>query len=294
VKKGVADDIADRLAKEPTRYGRLIDAAHLDDLRTIICNPQNWRQYFGAALIEAFPHGSVEARTFLGRLVPIRHKVSHANPISVHEAVRVVCYTLDVIEALKGYYMKRNLEQEYNAPTIIRAADSLGNVYDIPGMPRGAIQLPPKLANTLWPGDRLSIEVEVDPSFERSSYSIKWGWMGAEEEAPADSERVVIDIENKHVRTIFSVSCQVISNKDWHRFGNFDDMIYIYPTECSHLRVDRRDVWPRPSARWRATSYAAKRPSRGPTFPRPQKLNNPRICPGRYRAGASATATGSA
>ena len=173
IKKQVAGDIADRRAREPLRYHRPVDAAHLDDLATVICNPENWRHYFGAALSGAFPLGNVEARTFLGRLVGIRNKLSHANPISVHEAARVTCYTLDVIEALKGYYMNRNLENEYNVPTIIRVTDSFGNVFDISGM-RGAredaIVRKAESSGDLRPGERLSIEIEVDPSFERSNY----------------------------------------------------------------------------------------------------------------------------
>jgi hypothetical protein len=58
IKKPVADDIAERLKDEPLRYYRPVDAAHLGDLVTVICNPFNWRQYFGAALSKAFPLGA--------------------------------------------------------------------------------------------------------------------------------------------------------------------------------------------------------------------------------------------
>jgi Swt1-like HEPN len=196
IKKQVAGDIADRRAKEPLRYHRPVDAAHLDDLVTVLCNPQNWRHYFGAALSGAFPLGNEEARTFFGRLVGVRNKLSHANPISVHEAARVICYTLDVIEALKGYYMNGNLENEYNVPMIIRVTDSFGNVFDVSGL-RGDQEFTTRTSSSLRPGDRLSIEIEIAPSFERSSYCLKWGWSRKGSGEEEDSERIVIEIENR-------------------------------------------------------------------------------------------------
>ena len=228
IKKPVRRGIADRRAREPLRYPRPVDAAHLGDLVIIICNPENWRPYFGVALTEAFPLGSEEARTFLGRLVDVRNKLSHANPISVHEAARVICYTLDVIEALKGHYMNRNLEREYNVPTIIRVTDSFGNEFDVSRIRYGAgsIVLKKAPAGVLRPGERLSIEVEIDPTFERSSYCINWFWPEMMS-AAGDSERIVIAIENRHVREDFRVSCTVKSTREWHKLGDYDDLIHI-------------------------------------------------------------------
>ncbi len=229
IKKQVADDIADRRAREPLRYYRPVDAAHLGDLITVICNPENWRHYFGVALSEAFQAGNEEARIFLGRLVDVRHRLSHANPISVHEAARVICYTLDVTQALKGYYMQRNLEKEYNVPTIIRVTDFFGNLFDVSGK-RGypepsVIQFNATLLGSLRPGDRLSIEAEIDPSFERSSYRTRWKWPGTLKSA--HGEQVTIDIEYRHVHQIFPVACFVISNEEWHKFGDYDDRVSI-------------------------------------------------------------------
>jgi hypothetical protein len=225
IKKEVADAVADRRAKEPGRYSRSVDAAHLGDLVTIICNPENWQHHFGAALREAFPLGAGEARFFLGRLVGVRNKLSHANPISVHEAARVICYTMDVTEALKGHYMNRNLGSEYNVPTIIRITDSLGNVLTAtpPNFITGDFSATP-----LRPGDCFSIEAEIDPTFERSGYRVKLKWSGqSRDERHEDSERAIIHIENRHVREAFDVQCMVISTREWHKFGDFDDFARI-------------------------------------------------------------------
>jgi hypothetical protein len=226
----VRKSIVRRQREEPQRYQRPVDAALLDDLVTVICNPFNWKQYFGAALSKAFPLGNDEARSFLKRLVPIRNKLSHANPISVHEAARVICYTLDVIQALKDYYMKQNLEKDYNVPTIIRVTDSLGNVCNV-SSERGDKEggFPCRFNRTpsgyLRPGDRLSIEVEVDPSFERSSYRIQWIWNSMKPEEDKDCRRIVIDFENRHVKQEFAVWCRVISSEEWHKLGGYDDEV---------------------------------------------------------------------
>lgn len=232
IKKEVAHDIAQRRAKEPLRYHRPVDAAHLDDLVTILCNPENWRRHFGAVLLRTFPQGHEEARTFLNRLVDVRHKLSHANPISVHEAARVICYTWDVREALKVYYRERNLEKEYNAPTIIRVTDSLGNVAYDSDIRRnrtgaGVCRFSSGPSGSVRPGERLSIEVEVDPSFDRSDYTIRWSWPVAPGVSYKDSDRFVLDIEQTHIRPEFSIYCQVISDKSWHRLGSYDDSVAI-------------------------------------------------------------------
>lgn len=231
IKKSVADEIAKRRAKEPPRYHRPVDAAQLSDLVIIICNPENWLHRFGNALSEAFPLGSQEARALLNRLVDVRNKLSHANPISVHEAARVISYTLDVIEALKGYYVTQNLEKEYNVPTVIRLADSLGNVFDVSGK-RGDreasfIQFDARRSGSLRPGERLSIEAEIDPSFERSIYRIHWHWPPSFSSSE-DNEQILIEIDNRHVRQTFTVTCLIISNNNWHKHGDYDDRIFIH------------------------------------------------------------------
>src|SRR5262245_25800378 len=83
--------------REPDRYPRLIDAALLDTEIDIICNPKLFGAHFRNALVEAFPEGVEEARTFLRRLLPSRNALSHANPILVRQCEQVVCYSNDVI-----------------------------------------------------------------------------------------------------------------------------------------------------------------------------------------------------
>jgi hypothetical protein len=228
-KKKTIEAIEGRRRNEPSRYARPIDAATLGDLVGAICTRENYDRHFGEALRGAFPEGHPEARTFLNRVVDIRNKVSHANPISVHDAIRAICYSQDVIASLKEHYAAMNQQRDYDVPTIIRVADSLGNV-------RHESELGPRLgmrdfrdgaSGRLYPGDRLAIEVEVDPTFERSSYWLQWRWRLMKLAHPMDTERVVIEIDTSHVGDPFDVVCQITSNKPWHRGGDYDDRVEL-------------------------------------------------------------------
>ena len=127
-KTATAANIKERYDNHPSQYLRIIDATHLDDLVNVICKEAYYKRYFKEPLKAAFPEGNEEARTFLNKIVEIRHRLAHANPISVHDATRALCYTQDVIASLKEYYTAMNRGSEYNVPMIIRVANSQGNV----------------------------------------------------------------------------------------------------------------------------------------------------------------------
>ena len=104
----------------------------------------------------------------------------------------------------------------WNVPTIIRITDSLGrDLYN---------QIKSNKDVVLHVGDTYYIDVEVDPSFERESYTIKW--------TVADSF-VVDEFYNKNrfmkkfttsdVNERFSIICEIISSNDWHKMGDTDD-----------------------------------------------------------------------
>jgi hypothetical protein len=175
-KSETAAEIEARRGREPSRYPRPIDAAHLDDLVRVICKHENYTRHFREALHTAFPQGNEEARTFLNRVVEIRHNLSHATPLSVHDALRVICYSQDVLASLKGYYTAMNEKNEYNVPMIMKIADSQGNVCESTEIVRnatgaGLCAFQVKPSGRFYPGDRIAIEVEVDPSFEHSERS---------------------------------------------------------------------------------------------------------------------------
>lgn len=96
------------------RFPRPIDGALLDDLVDIVCNPELYNSHFKGPLNDVFPVGCQMARTILSRLISPRNALYHANPVSIQEALRILCYSEDVISALKADYQRRGLHQQFN------------------------------------------------------------------------------------------------------------------------------------------------------------------------------------
>ena len=93
----------------------------------LLCTDKFYQLMFKDILIHSYPQGNNEAREFLGRLIPIRNKLSHSNPITIREAEKAICYSNDFIDGVKEYYKKEGKDRMYNVPTIIRIIDSLPN-----------------------------------------------------------------------------------------------------------------------------------------------------------------------
>lgn len=225
--KQIREHIKSRKQGDPSRYHRLIDAALLDDLISIICNPNLYENHFKESLKNAFPNGHEEARTFLRRIADPRNNLSHANPISVRQAEQIICYSNDIIDSLKDFYQSKNMNKLYNVPKIIKMKDSLGNIKDCSEtkIPRSSTGGVVSFSNDtlIYPGDSLSIQVDIDPSFDPSTYNIKWS--NTRLGKIVDGYNLVLNIEERHVHTSFNLICIVTSNKSWHRFGNYDDRI---------------------------------------------------------------------
>ena len=226
----IRESITNRYQSNQERYSRLIDAAMLDDAIDIVCHPKLFSKYFKEPLSDAFPEGREEARTFLLRLTEPRNHLSHANPISIRQAEQVICYTHDVIDFLKSYYNRKNMGKEYNAPSIIRITDSFGlDKHSGQFKSRGAIHRFDDEKALLRPGDKLSIEVEIDPSYDTSEYTIKWDYSNqSAENRPINGPKCTIEFNTSHVTSNFVVTCTVTSNKEWHRFGRLDDQVRIH------------------------------------------------------------------
>jgi hypothetical protein len=223
--------MTERTSKEPKRFSRPIDAALLDEEISIICNPALYKSYFKDALSSVFPQGHESARNFLQRLVPIRNALYHANPLSVHDAYRVLCYSMDVIEGLKSYYARINMSQLYNVPTVIRICDSLGHVVHLSTSNRtpdgyAIIDYSNDVSAYLQCGDTLSIEVDVDPTFDSHDYEIKWQIANIGGPMTTGGKFHLL-LTDRYVSTRFCVVCHVISKKAWHKLGSFDDQLDI-------------------------------------------------------------------
>lgn len=235
IKKETRESIVARYQGATDRYSRQIDAALLDDTIGIICKQRLFEQYFREPLQAAFPDGHHEARTFLRRLVEPRNRLYHANTISVRQAEQVICYSNDVINSIKLFYLNNSMSQDYNVPTIIKVEDSFGHSVHDGGIKRnntgaGLIDFRDDSRSDLRPGDTLSIEVEIDPSFDQSEYDVSWIVGGViPTHAPLRSNKIIIDIDQSHVTNSFDIFCNVKSKLDWHRFGDYDDsVVFIY------------------------------------------------------------------
>jgi hypothetical protein len=229
INRKIIQNVNDRIKHEPKRFPRCIDAFFLSDLIYIICRDDLYNKFFTDPFFKAFPDGNNEARTFLARLEDPRNALSHAHPISNRQAEQVICYCRDIIDSLKEYYFKMGTEREYNVPRIIKVTDSFGNTIHLHEIENLSFfwKLNHEYKNYLRPGDTLGVEVEIDPSFDPSSYTIEWKINGSTINEYNNNTKISFDIEAKHVRTHFSVSCYIISNKIWHKHGDWDDDIGI-------------------------------------------------------------------
>jgi len=231
ISRKIMQEVKKRIEQESERFPRCIDAFFLSDLIYIICRDDLYNKFFKDPFSKAFPDGNNEARTFLERLVDPRNALSHAHSISNRQAEQVVCYSHDIIDSIKEYYFKMDKECEYNIPRIIKVTDSFGNTIHLNELEKLTLnvwRLDEDYKNYLQPGDTLGIEIEIDPSFNPSSYTIEWDINSI---YPAikykNKTKISIEIKEMNVGIFFRVRCKIISTKNWHKHVGYDDRIQI-------------------------------------------------------------------
>lgn len=231
IRSELVRDLTNRSKAEHRRFPRIIDAAFLDEQIDIICNPVLYNECFKDSLESLFPQGNEVARTTLRRLIAPRNSLYHSNPLSVHDAYRVLCYSMDVVETLKSDYARINMAQQYNVPTVIKVSDSLGQVVHLSNSnrhPNGSAMIDYSSNESCYLrcGDALSIEVEVDPTFDSRDYEIEW--LIANVGGPKIvGPKFTLVLTDHYVSTRFCAVCQVRSKKNWHKLGTIDDQIDI-------------------------------------------------------------------
>ena len=225
IRADIKRQVGERRTGEPQRYPREVDALLFDDLVTTICHPELYGRRFQDGLNDAFPQGREEARVFLNRIVEVRNPVSHANDISTHQALRVVCYSTDVINSLKSYYERNNLAQTYNAPSFLRVWDSLGNSGQVDKTEQCEFHFREK---KLRPGDELQLEVQPDESFPDSSYRIEWTVCNVPQGERGSGRSFSLTLRDKHVtQNGLPIRATIISDRSWHRHGTYDAMFHV-------------------------------------------------------------------
>lgn len=216
--------VSGKMKADPDRFRRMVDALFIDDIIYFLLHPAFYKSLFKEALDYPYPQGRDEAREFLSRIIPIRNTLSHANPISVRQAEQAICYSNDFIDGLKQYYDAKGAAKMWNVPTIINVQDSNG--YSLPPKEYSKVKLPP-----LRPGDQFKVTVTVDPSFNREEYRIVWLTNDETHENVFDNcDSFHIKLKTSDIGERFSVACEIISNKDWHRLRNCDDWLrFTFP-----------------------------------------------------------------
>lgn len=229
--KAIRDEIHNRTKNEPHRYPRLIDACLLDTSIKILTKPDLYQIFFKKYFKLNFPLGRDMILEILNRLIYPRNCLYHANPISVRSLEQIVCYTNDILDSIKFYYKENNMNQDFNVPQIMRVTDSFGNtVFREQFNPQNSEVVQINLQKPefiLYPGDKLKIEIEIDPSFSKDDYTLKWTSSRIIPDF-GNSNQINLTIEEKHIGERLDFHCSVISKEVWHRFGSRDDMVMIW------------------------------------------------------------------
>lgn len=227
VPKRIRHDAQIRRAKEPDRFPRWIDATTFGQLTTLLLHPALFGAHFREPLAVAYPDGQVEARTFLDRLEKLRNKLAHGSTCSVRELEQAVCYSNDLVDSLRGFYVSQNRQRVFNVPMITKFVDSLGNELHPPLDRDDHVVFSPKHHGgyrDLEVGQTLDIEVEVDQTFDPSGYVILWD---QSINRIGTGHKLTLPITVKHVGEDLHIECRVRSNKEWHRLGMDDDRLLV-------------------------------------------------------------------
>lgn len=226
VKTEIRDKIEKMFNQEKQRFTRKIDTLFLDEIVYFLCKTELYNNCFKKCLDIQYPQGKEELREFLNRIIPVRNKLSHSNPISYREAEQAICYSNDFVEGVKEYMAKEGEEQKYNVPNIVRINDSLGNEF-YPQNDKSSevvyIQDGEKLHQFNY-GENYSIWVTMDPSFDCEEYDVIWSMHSKK---IAESLKFNIKFKEEDVSQECCIELKVISKKRWHKYNLWDQRILI-------------------------------------------------------------------
>lgn len=211
--------LEERKRNEPERYPRWVDTLFLDDIRYILCKKMFYEKLFKQALKHIYKQGRDEADYYLQAIEPIRNNLCHANPISIRQAEKAICYSHDFIDGIQEYYKEIGKERMWNVPTILKMTDSLGNQY---------FNRNNNIDHVFYVGDTYSINAEIDSSFATSEYDIRWlRRSGHPFRSSSNDAHFVLTFTEEDVNQSLSIRCLVTSKKSWHRYDYCDDEMSI-------------------------------------------------------------------
>lgn len=235
IKNEIKNKTQKMMENEKERFAREIDTLFLDETIHILCHPKLYKKCFKKCLDYKYPEGVAEVRTFLSRLIPIRNCLSHGNPISIREAEMAVCYSNDFVEGVKEYMKDIGENNKYNVPNIIRINDSLGNEFYLKNDSYCEL-VDLKKGNDMYQfncGERYSIWLTMDSSFNENDYTIEWeiiGTINTKENFYCDQNnqlKLNVIFDESMVAQRKFIEIRVISNKAWHKYGTYDHKVDV-------------------------------------------------------------------
>lgn len=240
VKKEIYNRVSRRMASNPYRFPRKIDAIEVGDLAYFFCRDDLYREHF-KNIFEPFYTSAEEVRNLIMKIGDIRNKISHANPISIREVEQCVCYTNDLIDVFKNYYTQKGSEKEYNVPMILSFKDSFGNyVIRDPLVDYNWLVFSNHLNGESKPiervqlrcGETYRIELEVDASFPKDFYIIYWNVSCGINDRLAHGKGNIIEftVDEACVSSNPKINVKLVTQRKWHKFGNVkaDDLLDIH------------------------------------------------------------------
>lgn len=228
-KKDLVQQISAKIRSQPASFSREVDATNFDQLIDVVCHPNHWNA-FKDALAAAYPDGDREARTFLTRIQDIRNHVAHLRACSVRQLEQALCYSNDLADSIKAHFQVMDMAKEFYVPTFVSFTDSLGNASSLTPSEwhyRDA-DLSTSTHRRLFPGEVLTLELDVDPSFDPSTYSVTW-WVKTRPQDKGNGRKAVIPIAEAHIGQRMEIQFKLVTTNSWHRDSSgVDDTIDLY------------------------------------------------------------------
>lgn len=225
IRKEIREKVESRFNKYSDRFQRKIDATLLEHLIELICKENFYNEIFKSFFERNFKSGRSQLKNVLDELSDIRNRVYHINPISVRQLEKCICYTNDIIESIKDQYKFLNMEKKFNVPTFLSYSDSFGqhflreNLYWATNC-----LIVDNRKFDVYCYDKISLEIEVDPSFSNNEYDIVWQ-IG--QNIIENKKNIEFTFTESEVNDLFSIVVKVISKKSWHKLYNCDDCLVV-------------------------------------------------------------------
>ena len=225
INKEIRSHVEKMLADNNKRFSNKVDILFLDDIISILCKEELYKNCFKKCLDIVYPEGRMEANTFLSRIKAIRNKLYHSNSVSYREVEQAVCYSNDFVDGVKKYMNEQGESKKYNVPNIVRINDSLGNEFYPNNRKINEIIYigSQKNKHEFNCGEDYSIWVTMDPTFEPNEYVVEWDINGSK----TKGLKLNYIFSEEDVSETAFIRIRIVSNKKWHKYKFYDQSVSL-------------------------------------------------------------------